>query len=71
MTRFDKIGDAQFRVMCGMWGVERAIEAANAFGLNPTQEQIDAMRAKEDALLEKLDAIMKGMLKNDGERQGI
>ena len=63
MTRFDKIGDAQFRVMCGMWGVERAIEAANGFGLNPTQEQIDAARAKQDALLEKWDALVKGMLR--------
>lgn len=67
----DRIGDAQFSVMCEMWGVERAIEAANGFGLNPTQEQIDAARAKQDALLEKLDAVVKGMLKNDGERQGI
>lgn len=61
----DRVGDAQFRVMCKMWGVERAIEAANAFGLNPTQEQIDAMLAKQDALLEKADAVLKGMLKNE------
>lgn len=61
----DRIGDAQFRVMCKMWGVEHAIEAENAFGLNPTQEQIDAMLAKQDALLEKSDAVLKGMLKNE------
>ena len=29
----DKIGDAQFRVMCDMWGVDSAIKAAKRMGM--------------------------------------
>lgn len=55
----DKIGDAQFRVMCDMWGVDRAIEAAKCMGMTPTQEQIEAEKQKENAAQERWNAVFK------------
>ena len=49
----DKIGDAQFRVMCDMWGVDGAIKAAKEMGMTPTQEQIAEATQKEKARREQ------------------
>lgn len=55
----DKIGDAAFRVMCEMWGVDAAIKAAKRMGMVATEEQIAAARAKEAATQERWSAIFK------------
>lgn len=55
----DKIGDAQFRVMCDMWGVDGAVKAAKRMGMSPTQEQIEAMRQKEKATQERWKNVFK------------
>jgi hypothetical protein len=55
----DKIGDAQFRVMCEMWGVDNAIKAAKRMNMAPTQEQIDAARQKEIATQERRKGVFK------------
>lgn len=51
----DKIGDTQFRVMCEMWGVERAILVANNMGYEPTEKQINAGKKKEQDIKERFD----------------
>ena len=55
----DKIGDAQFRVMCDMWGVDSAVKAAKRMGLAPSEEQIETERQKEKASQERFNAIFK------------
>ena len=55
----DKIGDAQFRVMCDMWGVDSAIKAAKRMGMTATTEQITAAREKETAEQERWNSIFK------------
>lgn len=55
----DKIGDAQFRVMCDMWDVDGAIEAAKEMGMAPTQEQIAEAKQKEMAWRERWDRLFK------------
>lgn len=55
----DKIGDAQFRIMCDMWGVDSAIKAAKRMDMTATTEQITAAREKEMAAQERWNAIFK------------
>lgn len=55
----DKIGDAQFHVMCDMWGVDAAIKAAKRMDFSATQEQIEVERDKERQTKERWDAIFK------------
>lgn len=55
----DKIGDAQFHVMCEMWGVDQAIKASNRMGMAPTDEQIEAERQKENAAQERWNSVFK------------
>lgn len=55
----DKIGDAQFRVMCDMWGVDNAIMAAKRMGMAPTQEQIAEAKQRETAWQEKWNRLFK------------
>lgn len=49
-----KIGDAQFRVMCDMWGVDAAVKAAKRMGMKASDEQIAAAKKKEAATQERL-----------------
>ena len=56
----DKIGDAQFRVMCNMWGVDGAVKAARRMGMKATDEQIASAREKEAASQERWDTVFKG-----------
>ena len=60
-----KIGDPQFRVMCNMWGVEKALQALKRMCMTVTQEQIDAARAKEAESQERWNNVVKGW--NDHE----
>ena len=54
-----EIGDAQFRVMCNMWGVDAAIKASKRMGMIPTDKQIDAEREVERASQEQWNSIFK------------
>ena len=54
-----KIGDAQFRVMCKMWGVDAAIRAAKGMGFTPAKEQIEANRQAEQRVFEKSMVVLK------------
>ena len=55
----DKIGDAQFRVMCDMWGVDGAVKAARRMGMKATDEQISAAREKEATVQERWNMAFK------------
>lgn len=55
----DKIGDAQFRVMCDMWGVNGAVKAAKRMGMSPTQDQIEAATQKETEAQERWNSVFK------------
>ena len=48
-----------FRVMCDMWGTERAIEKAKEFGIPISQEVLDEQERKKKAF----DEIWKSLLK--------
>ena len=64
----DKIGDAQFRVMCDMWGVDVALKALKRMGMTATAEQITAAQDKEAAAQERWNAIFKQ--KSNGDDYG-
>lgn len=53
-----QIGDRQFSIMCNMWGVDKAIEAAKEMGMAPSKEQIEECRRIE----EELNTIMHDIL---------
>lgn len=55
----DKIGDAQFRVMCDMWGVDGAVKAAKRMGIAPTQEQIAEATRKETETQERWKSVFR------------
>lgn len=55
----DKIGDAQFRVMCKMWGVDNAVKAAKRMGMAPTKEQIEEATQTETAAQERWNMVFK------------
>lgn len=58
-----------FRVMCNMWGVETAVKKAKEFGIDVSQEEIDAQRQKDKKTLgEALDAL-KNLLKNENKKR--
>ena len=61
----DKIGDAQFRVICDMWGVDSAIKAAKRMGMAPVKEQIEAARQRETAAQERWNSVFKQVAKED------
>lgn len=65
----DKIGDAQFRVMCDMWGVDSAIKAANHMGLAPTQEQIAEAMRKETETQERWKSVFRREKEEQHERE--
>lgn len=53
-----------FRVMCDMWGVDVALKKAKQFGLEVTEEEIQAEKKKStdvmNALSEMIHAIREG-----------
>lgn len=55
----DKIGNAQFHVMCEIWGVDQAIKSSKCMGMVPTDEQIEAERQKEKKWQERWNSIFK------------
>lgn len=62
----DKIGDAQFRVMCDMWGVDDAIEAAKRMGMEPTEKQIKMGRERQKAIKDSWANAFKGTKHESG-----
>ena len=55
----NKIGDAQFRVMCDMWGVDGAVKVAKRMGMAPTQKQITEAARKETAAQERWKSVFR------------
>lgn len=55
----DEIGDAQFRVMCDMWGVDAAVKAVKRMGMTVSVEQIAMEKEKEAAIQERWNYILK------------
>ena len=55
----DKIGDAQLRVMCDMWGVDAAVKAVKRMGMTVSEEQIAMEKEKEAAIQERWNYIFK------------
>lgn len=41
------IGDASFRVMCEMWGVDEAVQAVHRMGMAVEERQIERERQTE------------------------
>ena len=54
-----------FRVMCDMWGVERAIKKAKEFGIPIRQEVIDEQERKKKAFDDSWKALI------DAKKQGV
>lgn len=54
-----------FRVMCDMWGVEIAVKKAKEFGIDVSQEEIDAQRQKDKKTLDAL----KNLLKDENKKR--
>ena len=55
----NQIGDAQFRIMCDMWGVDAAVKAAKRMGMTATKEQIETAKEKEREAAERWNAVFK------------
>lgn len=55
----DKIGDAQFHVMCNMWGVDHAIKVIKRMNMTVTDEQIARERENELASQEKWNNVFR------------
>lgn len=55
----DKIGVAQFRVMCKMWGVDHAIKVIKLMGMTVTDEEIARERENELASQEKWNNVFR------------
>ena len=51
------IGNPQFRIMCEMWGVDRALEALDEIGMYASGEQIEAAREREAEMLRVWDRV--------------
>ena len=61
-----KIGNAQFRIMCEIWGVDQAIEAAKGMGMKPTQKQIATEREREAEQQKRVNDVLAGIM--EGKR---
>lgn len=53
-----------FRVMCEMWGVETAIEKAKEFGIDVSQEEIDAQKKTQEQKFQNARRVL-GALRNE------
>ena len=58
-----KIGSAHFHVMCEMWGVDQAIEAAKNMGMKATRKQIEMERVREAEVLKRAKDAVTEILK--------
>ena len=55
-----------FRVMCDMWGVDVALKKAKQFGLEVTEEEIQAEEKKYRNAINDLSALIRS-IKGDDE----
>lgn len=58
-----------FRVMCDMWGVEIAMKKAKDFGIDVSQEEIDAQRQKDKKSLGEALDTLKNLLKGENKKR--
>ena len=61
----NNVGTPQFRVMCDMWGIDKALQCLKRMGMTATQEQIDEVRAKEAETQERWNNVVKGWHNHD------
>ena len=61
----NKIGDAQFRAMCQMWGVDGAIKASKQMGMAPSKEQVEAARLSEKEQKERMDNAFRALFNRE------
>ena len=55
----DKIGDAQFRVMCDLYGVDDAVKCAKRMGMTIPEDMIQVQQEKEKEVQARWNAIFK------------
>lgn len=61
----NKIGDAQFHVMCEMFGVGEAIKAVKRMGMSVTKDQINNAQKKEAEKNKRWNDMIKSITKED------
>lgn len=54
-----------FRVMCDMWGVDVALKKAKQFGLEVTDEEIEAETKRYRTMASDLSAIIRSIREGD------
>ena len=55
-----------FRVMCDMWGVDVALKKAKQFGLEVTEEEIQAEKKKNTDTMNALSEMIHAIREGDG-----
>ncbi|MBP5461923.1 MAG: hypothetical protein J6Y20_07350 [Lachnospiraceae bacterium] len=66
----NKDGRSPFRVMCDMWGVDKAIQKAKAIGLEVSEEEIAEQRAEDARFIESISAAIKAVKETVEDEQG-
>lgn len=61
----NKIGDAQFRIMCSMFGVDEAIRAVKRMGMSVTKDQINNEQKEEAEKNKRWNDMIKSITKED------
>ena len=61
----NKIGDAQFRIMCSMFGVDEAIKAVKRMGMSVTKDQINNAQKEEAEENKRWNDMIKSITKED------
>lgn len=61
----NKIGDAQFRIMCSMFGVDEAIKAVKRMGMSVTKDQINNAQKEESERNKRWNDMLKSITKED------
>lgn len=56
-------GNPPFRVMCDMWGAERAIEVCNAMGVKISKEEKEEALRKEELWLKKREEAVVNLMR--------
>ena len=61
----NKIGDAQFRIMCSMFGVDESIKAVKRMGMSVAKDQINNEQKKEAEKNKRWNDMTKSIIKED------
>lgn len=59
-----------FRVMCEMWGVETAVEKAKEFGIDVSQEEIDAQKKTQEQKFQNARRVL-ALLNEEKEKKDV